>query len=83
MSDVCEHIEKISFIQVEHPRGITSKNESRPNAAGAEGSSYRFWYDKSCPRQAFSRSCEVIATVSYTHRVPTLGEDGVGKHSPF
>ena len=25
----------------------------------------------------------VIATVGYAHRVHTLGEDGVGKHSPF
>ena len=25
----------------------------------------------------------VIATVGHAHRVHTLGEDGVGKHSPF
>ena len=36
-----------------------------------------------CLWQAFSRPCAVIATVGYAHRVPTLGEDEVGKHSPF
>jgi len=34
-------------------------------------------------QQAFSWPCMVIATVSYTHRVLTLREVGVGKHSPF
>jgi len=27
--------------------------------------------------------CAVIATVGYAHRIDTLGEDGVGKYSPF
>ena len=42
------------------------------------GSFYRFWYERSCLQPAFSRPCAVIATVGYTHRVPTLGEGGVG-----
>jgi len=46
------------------------------------GSFYRFWYEKSCLQQAFSRPCAVIATVGYTHRVPMLGEDGVGSTPP-
>jgi len=46
------------------------------------GLSHRFWYAKSWLWQAFSRLCAVIATFGYAHRVPTLGEDRVGKHSP-
>ena len=55
----------------------------RPTEWGVGGLSYRFWYAKSCPWQAFSRLCAVIATVGYAHRVPTLEEGGVGKHPPF
>jgi len=55
----------------------------RPTEWSVGGLSYRFWYAKSCLQQAFSRLCVVIATVGYAHRVQTLGEDGVGKHSPF
>ena len=42
------------------------------------GSFYRFWYEKSYLQPAFSWPCAVIATVGYAHRVPTLGEGGVG-----
>ena len=56
---------------------------NRPAEWGVGGLSYRFWSAKSCLWQAFSWLCAVIVTVSYVHRVPTLGEDGVGKHSPL
>ena len=48
----------------------------------AGGSFCRFWYEKLRLQQAFSLPCEVIADVSYTYRVPTSGEDGVGSTPP-
>jgi len=48
----------------------------------AGGSFYRFWYEKLRLQQAFSLPCEVIATISYTHRVPMSGEDRVGSTPP-
>ena len=62
---------------------LSSLSSRRPTEWGVGGLSYRLWYEKFCLWQAFSRPCAVITAVGHTHRVPTLGEDGVGKHSPF
>ena len=41
MLDVCKHIEEITFVQVEHPQRVTSKNESCLNAE-AEDIDHRY-----------------------------------------